>query len=178
MHLNKKYFMKIFLVGMMGAGKSHWAKILSKKLKITYYDLDNLIEILEEQSVNEIFEKEGEDYFRRVESKILKWFAEKKSFILATGGGTACFNNNISWMNKTGITLWIKEDENVIIQRLQEDKLLRPAIKSFTNHQIEEFVKQKLSERTQFYSQSKIHLSPQELNETHIINCIKNLKES
>ena len=64
--------MKIFLVGMMGAGKSHWAKILSKKLKITYYDLDNLIEILEEQSVNEIFEKEGEDYFRRVESKILK----------------------------------------------------------------------------------------------------------
>ena len=54
---------KVFLIGMMGSGKSYWAEKLKKKLKVPAYDLDALIEMMEEKSVKEIFEEDGEDYF-------------------------------------------------------------------------------------------------------------------
>lgn len=79
--------MKIFLIGLMGTGKSYWAKKLAKKLKIGGYDLDYLVESHEEKSIAEIFAEEGEDHFRKAESKMLRWFGEKKTFVLATGGG-------------------------------------------------------------------------------------------
>jgi shikimate kinase len=69
---------KIFLLGMMGSGKSYWTKFLSKKLKTGGYDLDYLIESNEEKSIAEIFSEDGEEYFRKQESKILKWFKKKK----------------------------------------------------------------------------------------------------
>lgn len=83
--------MKIFLLGMMGSGKSFWKKSLSTKLKTGGYDLDHIIESVEEKTISEIFEEEGELAFRRTEAKLLRWFAEKKSFVLATGGGTPVF---------------------------------------------------------------------------------------
>ena len=71
--------MKIFLVGLMGSGKSYWTKQLAKKHKTGGYDLDDLIEVKEEKTIAEIFTEDGEDYFRKVESTVLKWFAEKKN---------------------------------------------------------------------------------------------------
>ena len=73
---------KIFLVGMMGSGKTYWTKFLAKKLKVGGYDLDYLVETNEEKTIAEIFDEDGEEYFRKQESKILKWFKEKKSFVL------------------------------------------------------------------------------------------------
>ena len=70
----------IFLLGMMGSGKSHWCKQIAKKLKCGAYDLDYLIEMDEERTVAEIFAQNGEEYFRKTEAKILRWFAEKKNF--------------------------------------------------------------------------------------------------
>src|SRR5215210_6739890 len=91
---------KIFLIGMMGSGKTYWAEKLKKNLKIPAYDLDSLIEMMEEKTVSEIFEEDGEEYFRKSESKMLHLFAEKKHYILSCGGGTACYNDNMKWMNK------------------------------------------------------------------------------
>jgi len=62
---------------MMGSGKSYWTKFLSKKLKTGGYDLDFLIESNEERTIAEIFAEDGEDYFRKQEAKILRWFKEK-----------------------------------------------------------------------------------------------------
>src|SRR3954454_1788630 len=100
---------KVFLVGMMGSGKSYWAQKLKKKLKVPAYDLDALIEMMEEKTVGEIFEEDGEEYFRKAEAKMLRLFSEKKQFILSCGGGTACYNDNMEWMNKQGITIWLNE---------------------------------------------------------------------
>jgi len=69
---------RIFLIGMMGSGKSHWLKPMAKWNKSVGYDLDALIEMNEEKTIAEIFNEDGEAYFRKVESKILKWFKEKK----------------------------------------------------------------------------------------------------
>lgn len=69
---------KIFLIGMMGSGKSYWAKKMAKWNKCVGYDLDALIEMNEEKTIAEIFNEDGEDYFRKTEAKILRWFKEKK----------------------------------------------------------------------------------------------------
>ena len=76
---------KIFLIGMMGAGKTYWAQKMAKWNKCVGYDLDALIEMNEEKTIAEIFEEEGEEYFRKVEAKILRWFKEKKKFIISVG---------------------------------------------------------------------------------------------
>ena len=83
--------MKIFLIGLMGSGKSYWTKQLAKKYKTGGYDLDYLIEVKEEKTIAELFAEDGEEYFRKVESAVLKWFDQKKTYVLATGGGTPCF---------------------------------------------------------------------------------------
>lgn len=169
--------MKFFLVGMMGAGKTYWGKIISKEFKIPFYDLDNLIEVLEEQAITEIFEERGEEYFRRVESKVLKWFIEKKTFVLSTGGGTPCFNNNISWMNKTGLTIWLNDSVENLSERLKSEKKNRPSIRDLGDAEIENFVHKKLAERIEYYNQSKIQLTEKDINKKNILLQIEKYKD-
>jgi len=69
---------RIFLIGMMGSGKSYWAAKIAKWIKAGGYDLDDLIEMVEETTISAIFAEEGEVYFRKLETKILKWFGKKE----------------------------------------------------------------------------------------------------
>jgi shikimate kinase len=155
---------KIFLIGMMGSGKSYWCKQLANKLKSASYDLDYLIEMDEEKTIAEIFAKNGEVYFRKAEAKILRWFAEKKNFVLATGGGTPCFHNNMQWMNEQGLTVWLDETIEVLAERLQPEKEHRPLIRNLGDDELKFFLSNKLKERKTFYSQCKLHLQGDEIN--------------
>ena len=150
---------KIFLIGMMGSGKSHWTKKLSKKLKCGGYDLDYLVETNEEKTISEIFAEDGEEYFRKSEAKILRWFAQKKAFVLATGGGSPCFHDNMSWMNKHGITIWLDEPVETLVQRLKPEKSHRPLIKNLSDDELQDFLTTKRKERMPFYSQAKYQLT-------------------
>ncbi len=157
--------MKIFLIGMMGSGKSFWAKKLAKKWKLGGYDLDFLIESNEEKSIAEIFEEDGEAYFRKVETKLLHWFADKKAFFLATGGGAPCFNNNMEWMNKQGITIWINEPVEVLVNRLLPEKEHRPLIRHLSDQELHTFLSNKLAERTAYYQQAKFTLTAENITD-------------
>ena len=78
--------MKIFLIGFMGCGKTHWGKLLSEKLKIPFFDLDEKIEEHEGKQINAIFEKEGEEYFRLLEKDVLHLLTEShETFVMACG---------------------------------------------------------------------------------------------
>ncbi|MCZ2223348.1 MAG: shikimate kinase [Chitinophagales bacterium] len=149
--------MKIFLIGMMGSGKSFLGKQIAGKLQLSMFDLDNLIEAKEKSSIEEIFSKKGEKYFREIETKILRSFSNEESFVLATGGGAACFNNNMEWMNEEGITVWLNETIDIITERLLNEKKQRPLIKNIKDDELKEFLKELLEERNQFYKQN-IHL--------------------
>ncbi len=151
--------MKLFLIGMMGSGKSHWTKKLSKKLKCGGYDLDSLVETMEEKTIGEMFEQDGEDHFRKAEAKVLRWFGEKKTFVVATGGGTPCFYSNMDWMNKHGITVWLDEPVEVLVQRLMPEKDHRPLIKKLSDDELHDFLIAKRTERMPFYSQATYQLS-------------------
>ncbi len=165
--------MKLFLIGMMGTGKTYWAKKLSKKLKTGGYDLDFLIESHEEKTISEIFAEDGEEYFRKSEAKVLRWFAEKKTFVLATGGGTPCFHDNMQWMNKHGISIWIDEPVATLIERLQPEKEHRPLIRDLSNEELEQFLANKLNERKAFYSQATYHLQGEGISYAAFAKIIK-----
>lgn len=163
---------KIFLIGMMGSGKSYWAEKLKKKLNVPAYDLDALIEMMEEKTVQEIFAEDGEEYFRKAEAKMLRLFAEKKQFVLSCGGGTACFNDNMKWMNKQGITIWIDEPVEILTERLLKEKSHRPLIKDLDDNELNDFLEKKLQERTPFYDQSAYRLSGEKLSESNFAKII------
>jgi len=158
---------KIFLIGLMGAGKSYWAKKMSKWIKSAGYDLDALIEMNEEKTIAEIFAEDGEEYFRKTETKLLKWFKEKKKYVLATGGGAPCFNENIHWM-KEGIVIWLDESVEVLVQRLITEKEHRPLIAKLNEQQIAAFLEEQLVNRFSFYQQANYRVTSTQINESEL----------
>ena len=165
--------MKFFLIGMMGSGKSYWANKMKKQLKVPSYDLDALIEMMEERTIAEIFEEEGEEAFRKVETKMLKLFAEKKQFILSVGGGTPCFNDNMKWMNKTGITIWLDEPVSTLAERLLKEKDHRPLIKNIPDSELRQFLTTKRNERLEHYSQAAYTIKGDEITDATFKKIIK-----
>ena len=164
---------RIFLIGMMGAGKSHWLKQLAKWNKSVGYDLDALIEMNEEKTVAEIFSEDGEAYFRKAEAKILKWFKEKKKYVVATGGGTACFQENMDFMKKEGVVIWLDEAVDTLVKRLAEEKAHRPLIADLTDQELAAFLEQKLVERHPFYKQAHYRLTAEQINEASLKKLIQ-----
>ncbi|OQX98736.1 MAG: hypothetical protein B6I24_04505 [Bacteroidetes bacterium 4572_128] len=147
--------MRIFLTGFMGCGKTYLGKIIAKKLNYKFIDLDELIEKEQNLSINEIFEKKGEMFFRKLENFFLqKTIKNFKNIVLATGGGTFCFFDNISIINKNGISFYIKTDVKTLIKRLQEEKNKRPLIKNKSKLEMEIFIKKSLKLREKFYLKS------------------------
>ena len=164
---------KIFLVGMMGSGKSYWTKKMAKWIKSAGYDLDDLIEMNEEKTISEIFSEDGEEHFRKTEAKILRWFKEKKKYVLATGGGTPCFLDNMAWMKKEGIVIWLDESVEVLVKRLLEGKENRPLIADLSEKDVTKFVQDKLVERHSFYSQANYRLSTDQITDVKLKQIIQ-----
>ena len=159
---------KIFLIGLMGAGKSYWAKKMSKWIKSAGYVLDALIDMNEEKTIAEIFAEDGEEYFRKTETKLLKWFKEKKKYVLATGGGAPCFNENMQWMKKEGIVIWLDESVEVLVQRLITEKEHRPLIAKLNEQQIAAFLEEQLVNRFSFYQQANYRVTSTQINESEL----------
>lgn len=152
---------RIFLIGLPGTGKSFLANLLADETGIETFDLDELIEQNEKRKISYIFETDGEERFREIEADMLKTIAEKNSFILATGGGTPCFHDGMSKMNSMGITVYLTEDKEVLVNRLSSASH-RPLIKENAANRIDEL----LMTRRQFYEQADLvvaHRDPKKL---------------
>ena len=156
----------------MGAGKSHWGKIWAEKSDITFFDLDEIIQANEQMTIDEIFDKKGEDYFRQIESASLKSMSDYDDCIIACGGGTPCFFDNMSWMNENGLTVFIKAKAYTLLQNMTHEMKKRPLFKKINQAEILTFIEQKLKERDEFYTASKITLSIEELNDSTITDLI------
>ena len=155
----------VFLIGFMGSGKTYWGNIWAKQSGLAFYDLDEVIEKKEGKTISAIFEKEGEDHFRKMEAIALRTFAETDNCVIACGGGTACFNDNMQWMNANGKTIYLLATPQYIFDRVLDDKEKRPLIKKHNEAELVFFIEQKLKEREPFYNQAQIILPVTELNE-------------
>jgi len=157
--------MKIFLVGFMGSGKTYLGRKWAQQQNLDFFDLDELIESREGKTISGIFGKEGERYSRKIETSCLKTFANKDNFILACGGGAACFNDNMQWMNKAGTTFYLSASPQTIYSRVAAEKEKRPLLEKIDPPALLSFIEEKLKEREPYYKQASITLHTEELHD-------------
>ena len=165
--------MKIFLIGFMGSGKTYWGRLLSQKLGIPFFDLDEQVTEHAGKSIVDIFATEGEEYFRMQEKEVLHIITESHDgFVMACGGGSPCYFNNIEYMNKEGTTVWINTPLDSIFSRLRGEKEKRPLIKKLSDDQLKNFISKKFADRKIYYEQAEAVLNEEPLTVEKIIEKI------
>jgi len=119
---------RIFLIGFMGAGKTTLGKALAQQLSCPFKDTDDLIIQKTGLSIPEIFKAHGQQYFRLLESKVLREALFFNPVVVASGGGLPCFWNNLEWMNANGVTIFLDVPLEILAHRLSNDPN-RPLLK-------------------------------------------------
>ncbi|MBT3827365.1 MAG: shikimate kinase [Nitrosomonadales bacterium] len=142
-----KKYKNIYLIGLMGSGKTTLGRILSKKLDKAFFDSDQVLEEKLGVNVPMIFEYEGEAGFREREKDVLKELVSKKDIVLATGGGIILSESNRNLLSKNGIVIYLKSDQRDLISRMKNDKS-RPLLKTGN---IEAIIKKLCKEREPLY---------------------------
>jgi len=165
--------LRIFLIGFMGSGKTHWGRIWAQKNQLTFYDLDEQIEKTIGETIANIFEKKGEDNFREMERYVLRKFDVRNNFLMACGGGTPCFFENLQWMNEQGTTIYLQASPQEILEKIMNETEERPLLKKLNTSELLFFIEQKLKEREPFYKQAKHIIDVNTLSITSLSQIIK-----
>lgn len=171
--------LKVVLVGLPGSGKSTFGRQLAKEMNFPFLDLDQLIEKRYQLKISEIFSMHGEGTFRDWESLVLRDTLKlDTAFILASGGGTPCFNDNMDLINSQGISVYLDVPLASISRRLQSSSAeQRPLFQGLDQGELTLKLKSLLVSREYFYSQSKIKLSGEDFSaELLVVELISRLK--
>lgn len=165
--------MKIILLGYMASGKSVVAKELAKKMKVKSLDLDDYIEEKENLKIKEIFEKYGEIKFRMLENNYLKEILmTKKDIVLAVGGGTPCYANNMDLITKENSSIYLRASIETLFKRLMNEKDNRPLVKDVSKEKLKEFIAKHLFERNVFYNKASIIINVDDVSVQNIVERI------
>ena len=141
----------------MASGKSSVGKKLAEMLSVPFVDLDVLISEKEKLSIQDIFKNKGEIYFRKKEIEYLNdLLIEKDNFILAVGGGTPCYGDNMAIINNNSKSIYLKSSIQSIYNKLsnKKNKHKRPLISEIKNKDLKEFIAKHLFERSPIYEQA------------------------
>lgn len=165
--------MKIFFIGFMGAGKTHWGRLLSEKLNLRYFDLDEQVREHSGRTIPELFSTVGEEQFRLLEKEVLHIITESHDqFVMSCGGGSPCYFNNIDYMNEAGTTIWINTPIEVLFERLVKEKENRPLIRDLSDQQLRSFIIRKFADRKIYYDQASIVIDEEPLQLDRLIEKI------
>lgn len=149
----------------MGCGKSTHGKKMASLLKYSFVDLDKYIQEQEHKTIQFIFENEGEEEFRKLETHYLDEVSRKKeNMVISLGGGTVCFNNNLDIVKNNGILVYIRMSPKALAERLLKSRQKRPLLNNVSAEALPEFIENKLRERDKFYSQAHITVDGVNLN--------------
>lgn len=160
----------------MGCGKSTIAKALGDKLQLNTLDLDNYIADKEKDSIKNIFKNKGEIYFRKQEGIYLnELLKSEQKFILALGGGTPCYGNNMELIKNRSNSFYLKAKIDTLFQRLRAENASRPLISELNDEKLKEFIAKHLFERAPFYEQSTHTISIDNKSVEAIVNQISDL---
>ena len=150
----------IFLIGMPSSGKSTLGRQLARSLGYQFIDMDDLIVNQEISTIPEIFKYKGEDYFRQVESKILKGIKPNQKLLVATGGGVPCFFDNMDFIKANGTSIFLNVPPEDLLKRIQKSEgNNRPLIdKKKSNEVLLNELKERYEYRLKFYERADIQV--------------------
>lgn len=163
----------ICLTGLMGSGKSTVGAILAQKLGMEFVDIDNEIETKTGLKISEIFSQKGENFFRKVETEILKSFAKKLGQVISTGGGAIQKEGNLQILKENGLTIYLKTSPEVLFGRIKNDTS-RPLLQ---NEKPFETLRELLEKREPNYKKADIIVVTDEKTIDEIVDeIIKNVE--
>lgn len=161
---------RILLVGFMAAGKTTLGKALAKDLGLQFVDLDHYIESRYRCSVSQLFAERGEEAFRQIERNMLHEVAEFEDVIIATGGGTPCFFDNMDYMNVQGTTVFLEAPVETIYTRLTIARVQRPLVAGKSAEELRTYIAATLEQRMPYYSRATYTFLADQLENTRQVN--------
>ena len=162
----------LVLLGMMGSGKSTIGYLLSKNLNLEFYDIDSIIEKQDGRKIVEIFNTEGEDFFRKLEEKVSIKILKLKNKVISLGGG-AFLNENIrKEVLSNNVSFWLNWKDNTLINRIKRNNK-RPII----NNSNENEIKKLISKRLKIYSMADFKINCEKFTKNEITRKILDIYE-
>ena len=164
--------MIVVLLGYMGCGKSTVGQVLAENMEANFLDLDDYIEQKQQKSVSEIFNSNGEVFFRKIESEAVKHLCNSSdSLVLALGGGTPCYSDTMQFLiNHPNVrTVFLNLSIKNLSERLIHEKTKRPLIANINDGDIPEFIAKHLFERSFYYNQAEIGIQTDALSVSEIV---------
>jgi len=163
----------IVFLGMMGSGKTSIGFLLSKKLKLDFYDVDIYIEKKLNMKISEIFKNKGEEFFRKEEERVTLNILKKKKGIIALGGGGFLNKNIRDEVLKNHLSFWLKLDSDILLDRIKNSSK-RPLTINASNNELKNMIKK----RSKYYSQALFKINCNNQTKKEIINKILDNYES
>jgi shikimate kinase len=157
----------------MGSGKSTAGKKIASHMNWSFIDLDKKIEEHTGKTIPEIFSQDGENYFREIETKLLRNLKSESDTVISTGGGTPCHSDNMNFMLETGLTLYLKLTPAELKSRLSDSKGKRPLIKDLDNKNLIDFIEGKLRDREKWYDRSDIIIQGIDFDINLLVSLVK-----
>jgi shikimate kinase len=146
--------LNLYLVGMMGSGKSTAGRHLAELLGYRFLDADSSIEQVAGRSISELFASEGEAGFRDLEAAVLNQIASWHSLVVATGGGVVTRPENWGQMQQ-GVVIWLDAPDALLLERLSADPTPRPLMQSEDPGQR---LAELMGQRRPLYAQADLHI--------------------
>ena len=165
--------MLIFITGFPGSGKSFLGMQAATQLKFSFSDTDRLIEKKVGEGIHDIFKKFGEDYFRKIESEVIRSIPKNKDTIVSVGGGLPCFHDNMQWMTANGFTVYLEASAAFLFHRLVKEKSKRPLISGLSDVELMIYITETLAARRPVYEQASLKLNAETVTPARLITAIK-----
>lgn len=159
----------LFLVGMPASGKSTLGKQIAQKWNAKFVDLDEEIVAFSQKAISEIFSQKGEEHFRKIEAEVLRKVSVEPCKVIATGGGTPCFYQNIDYMLSVGKVVFLDTPLSVISERVLQTPSQRPMFAGKNTNEILVFLCKLYQERLPFYERAHFRI--------HGLQELENLRE-
>jgi shikimate kinase len=165
--------MLIYLIGYMGSGKSSIGPRLARGLGYEFVDIDLTIEEKYKLSIRDFFQKYGEDRFRFVEHQTLIDSFKLENHIIATGGGTPCYFNNMELIKKYGLSVYLQLSIDALHDRLWQSRKPRPLVKDIEPVALRKQIADHLAIREKYYKMADLIVDANRPDTSYLVNILK-----
>lgn len=147
---------RIYLIGYMYSGKSTIGRRLAQRMGMAFLDLDVAIEERYHTTIPLIFQKYGEEAFRKMEREVLQQSTLEENVVISTGGGTPCHFDNMDCILKNGTAVYLEMSYEAILERMAQSRKQRPLFAGKTPDERQQIVQDHLQQRTPYYAKAQV----------------------